>query len=321
MTDTAAHKTVPGGLARHGDSASSQPFAASLRRDIATEIELRKTIDTLMDVIRTMEMRQGVLERQARAMSDQLEVQEEQIDKLNERIAKKDRNLAEKDILIGKLTERSETDSMTGIGNRRKFTETVESQISDHFSRSKHEDYDFAVIIADVNGLKKVNDIYGHGAGDDLIISVASVLDRMKRGGDIVCRLGGDEFGIVLPNTNLDEAKKFMERVRNELGHTPVVVTTDDGNVVTVTNRILLAAGASSIMTLGTHFSELKVTADEAKVISGHKWDARHGKAEISVQPLANALMTTADRLMYKHKGEGEKTLGEQTMLDVGSVA
>ncbi len=98
-------------------------------------------------------------------------------------------------------------DSLTGLYNRMHF-EAVFKRIVDE------KRYPFSIIIADLDGLKQVNDSLGHAAGDELIKSAASLLSHIVRGNDLVARLGGDEFIIVLTEADEEAVQMLMERIR-----------------------------------------------------------------------------------------------------------
>lgn len=100
-------------------------------------------------------------------------------------------------------------DSLTGILNRRRFREELESQIA--FKRRYGGSG--AVLVVDVDRLKQVNDTRGHGAGDTVLRTVADALRKRVRNTDVVSRLAGDEFAVMLPTADLDEA----ERVAGDL--------------------------------------------------------------------------------------------------------
>jgi len=103
----------------------------------------------------------------------------------------------------------SSHDTLTGLHNRRCFEE----------NRMKIDNPEYlplSVIFADINGLKMTNDIFGHAAGDELIKKSAEILVRSCRENDIVARVGGDEFIILLPNTSEKKAEKVISRIKSE---------------------------------------------------------------------------------------------------------
>lgn len=105
------------------------------------------------------------------------------------------------------LSQMSIRDSLTGLYNR--------SYFDSEFSRLQFiMMLPVSIIVIDVDGLKLINDSKGHEAGDKLISSVASILKDAFRGDDIVARIGGDEFSVLLPETNEDATKIVCERVR-----------------------------------------------------------------------------------------------------------
>ncbi|QKS69786.1 diguanylate cyclase [Paenalkalicoccus suaedae] len=97
-------------------------------------------------------------------------------------------------------------DQMTGLYNRRFFEEELRRLDVKRM-------LPLGIIMGDVNGLKMVNDTFGHSAGDELIKEVANRLKRMSRDEDILCRLAGDEFVLLLPNTPPKELKRIMYRM------------------------------------------------------------------------------------------------------------
>lgn len=102
------------------------------------------------------------------------------------------------------------SDHLTGLNNRRMF----EDFASKEFSRSERHSTPLAIISIDIDYFKNVNDNYGHSVGDEVLVAVAKNLTSLVREHDIVARIGGEEFSILLPNTTLDDAKKLAERIR-----------------------------------------------------------------------------------------------------------
>ena len=75
-------------------------------------------------------------------------------------------------------------------------------------------DYPISIIVADLDGLKKINDSMGHAMGDELLKTCAEILCRSLRQSDILARVGGDEFTVLLPNTDIAVSREITERIR-----------------------------------------------------------------------------------------------------------
>lgn len=105
------------------------------------------------------------------------------------------------------------TDSLTNLYNRRYF-----SKISEHIlDLAKREQEEISLIMMDIDNFKLVNDTYGHQVGDDVLIALSQKLRESQRKSDIVRRYGGEEFVVLLPNTNLDGAIVVAEKIREEI--------------------------------------------------------------------------------------------------------
>ena len=104
-------------------------------------------------------------------------------------------------------------DTLSGLGNRRAWLQALQQECS----RETRQQASLAVVVLDIDGLKAVNDLGGHAAGDELISRTARVLSRTGRTTDIVCRLGGDEFGIAAPATDAEQARLLVDRITAEL--------------------------------------------------------------------------------------------------------
>lgn len=107
------------------------------------------------------------------------------------------------------LERYSNTDQLTGLFNRNYFDRVLEE-----WREKARPEKPFSVIFGDINGLKKINDTYGHQAGDMMIRSCASLLNQAVRNSDLVFRLGGDEVVILCPTTTLAHAVELLKRIR-----------------------------------------------------------------------------------------------------------
>ncbi len=111
------------------------------------------------------------------------------------------------------LKQSSTTDPLTGLLNRREFLSLAKLEKSKH-CRIK---YDLSVIIIDIDFFKKINDAFGHSAGDKIIQVVANTLKSTVRSSDILCRYGGEEFIILLSGTSLEGAAQLSEKLRSKI--------------------------------------------------------------------------------------------------------
>ena len=113
------------------------------------------------------------------------------------------------------------TDMLTGINNRRYF-ELCAKQLLHHPSP---KNFPMALLIFDVDYFKRINDNYGHDLGDEVLKKIASVSKRVLRKNDLFARFGGEEFIILLPETEKEDACKIAERLRVEIEKSPVYVS------------------------------------------------------------------------------------------------
>ncbi len=120
------------------------------------------------------------------------------------------RDVTEKKRSLKNIEYLSYHDKLTGLYNRRFYEEELKRM--DH-----KRNLPLSLIMADVNGLKLVNDSFGHEVGDELLIKTASVISKVCRSNDVSARLGGDEFIIILPNSDEADTVKVMERIQSYL--------------------------------------------------------------------------------------------------------
>lgn len=134
------------------------------------------------------------------------------------------------------------TDALTGLYNRR-YAETHLTRIADQARKSGHS---YALMVADIDHFKSINDRFGHAAGDDILKNVAQMLKDNFRSIDLVARIGGEEFLICMPNTTTAQAKIAAERMRRNIrkqtfmlndGETIVPVTISVGVAVDLLSK------------------------------------------------------------------------------------
>ncbi|MBE0493177.1 MAG: diguanylate cyclase [Thiomicrospira sp.] len=116
-----------------------------------------------------------------------------------------------------RLKELATVDDMTQLWNRRYFMLACDEE----FERAQRYDNQFSFLMLDADHFKSVNDNYGHAAGDAVLVNLAKVLSDSVRKVDVVGRLGGEEFAILLPNTPESEAQLLAERIRHSVENYP----------------------------------------------------------------------------------------------------
>ncbi len=113
-----------------------------------------------------------------------------------------------------RLEHQAETDALTGLYNHRAFHDRLRLALM----RASAEHRTVALVMLDLDDFKKVNDVYGHGIGDQFLYQVADVLRSSVRTTDVVCRVGGEEFAVILPSGDVRSSMALAERIGEELG-------------------------------------------------------------------------------------------------------
>ncbi len=147
----------------------------------------------------------------------------------------------------------STTDSLTGLGNRAYFFNVVEREIQ----RSRRFGREFCLLMMDLDGLKSINDRFGHYQGDLVLRGVAHVIRSALRGVDLAARYGGDEFVALLPETDPSGAFVVAEKIRS--GAIEMVVESEGQTV-----RTSLSTGVVTYPADGRTADELLIAADQA---------------------------------------------------------
>jgi len=145
------------------------------------------------------------------------------------------------------------TDSLTGLYNRRYFTEEMQRE----FARAERNNTPLSVLMSDLDGLKPVNDRFGHDQGDLLIRAWGAIMKDNIRVTDVVARLGGDEFVLLAPETDPKEAEQLSQRLLSTANTCQIQI---DGGEMSISVSI----GLASYPTHATNAEEVLRKADEA---------------------------------------------------------
>jgi len=167
-----------------------------------------------------------------------------------------------------RLEHQAETDALTGLYNHRSFHDRLRQELLR--ASAAHETV--AVVMLDLDDFKKVNDVYGHGIGDHLLQQVADVLRATVRATDVVCRVGGEEFAVILPAGDIHSSSALAERIGTALGMLEAEavgkLTVSTGIAIGPENaanpRELVACAEAAMMTAKTRGKGLVVPFDES---------------------------------------------------------
>jgi two-component system cell cycle response regulator len=135
-----------------------------------------------------------------------------------------------------KLEELTVTDPLTQLRNRRAF----EQELATQFERARRYGRALSLIMVDIDHFKSINDTYGHPAGDAVLQELARILERDTRSSDLVARLGGEEFAVLLPETALFEAVQVAEKIR-------AAVASEELRAGGAAIRVTISAGAANV--------------------------------------------------------------------------
>jgi len=163
-----------------------------------------------------------------------------------------ERDVTEQKNIEQKLELLSRTDSLTGLLNRRAFDEILENELS----RYKRTGEIYSLLMLDIDHFKRINDKYGHATGDVAIQTITQSCKSALRSHDIVARIGGEEFCVLLPYTNNKVAFTVAEKLREIVANTKIAVASDD---ITMT----ISIGVSQVDKADTDYTAIVKRADK----------------------------------------------------------
>jgi diguanylate cyclase (GGDEF)-like protein len=158
---------------------------------------------------------------------------------------------------VKRMEELATTDSLTGLSNRRHFLDLASAE----WDRTLRYDRPLAVLMMDIDHFKSINDGHGHAVGDYVIAEVADICREQKRSSDIVARIGGEEFIVLLPETDLASAVIVAERLRQQIG-------ARDVDLGTRIARVTVSIGVAELQPGMASIDELIKLADRALYVA-----------------------------------------------------
>jgi len=172
-----------------------------------TELFVLRSIRSLLDAARRV--RSGDLGARTRLLqgNDELSQVGQAFDEMAETLQRRDVELRK---AVQELKEQALTDPLTGLYNRRYLRDVLARELL----RAKRRNGSLAAVMVDVDHFKRINDSLGHEAGDMVLKELSALLRRCVRGSDTVCRYGGEEFALLLPDATLEGAQHKAEEIR-----------------------------------------------------------------------------------------------------------
>lgn len=184
--------------------------------------------DTIRDIVSKLILATRETEASNRDLEIKLEESKRQIQDMQESIEA--------------IRFESLTDELTTLANRKHFDQSIERAIAE----AEHTNEPMALLMTDIDHFKNFNDTYGHQTGDQVLRLVALAVKQNVKGQDIACRYGGEEFGVILPMTNLQQAISVAENIRKSVMSKELVKRSTGENLGRITISIGVAAFSGS---------------------------------------------------------------------------
>jgi diguanylate cyclase (GGDEF)-like protein len=189
-------------------------------------------------------MREITLRRQA----------EDALQKANVQLKKQLNEIGELQVA---LREQANRDSLTKLYNRRFLVDALERE----FLLAQRYSQPMSIVLIDIDHFKSINDTYGHSAGDECLVTLAQLMERHFRKSDIICRYGGEEFLIVLPDSNIDLSTQRIEDFRQFVANTTIQYGMQE-------MRLTISSGIATFQVHGENSNEIIRKADRALYVS-----------------------------------------------------
>lgn len=235
--------------------------------------ELISELDEKKDIIISKDKKTGVFPLVSEENITGCIVAHSTIDKLTNdeinyisELTKQSSTTIERANVYSEILKNATMDALTGLNNRRQF----EVRLKEEYSSANRQNTPLCAIMIDIDFFKKFNDTYGHAIGDTVLRTTANVIKEQLREYDIPSRYGGEEFCILLPQTNIDEAKIVAERLRTSVENKKIEIQTNKNEQI----------------------KHISVTISV-------------GLAQLDIKDMADDLYMKADRALYEAKEQG----------------
>ncbi|MDQ4065780.1 MAG: diguanylate cyclase, partial [Actinomycetota bacterium] len=168
------------------------------------------------------------------------------------------------------LQQLAQTDPLTGLYNHRFFHERLRAELI-RAGRSRDS---VSLLMVDIDDFKRVNDVYGHGVGDQVLIALGNIIRSTVRGSDVSCRLGGEEFAVILPSSDAGAALGLAARIQRQVaethfdaaGHVTISIGVAQGPEHAMNPRELVACAEGTMMAAKARGKDRIVLFDESPV-------------------------------------------------------
>ncbi len=192
------------------------------------------------------------------------------------------------------LEQQNTLDALSGVRNRAYFDKKIQAEMK----RSRREQRPLALVMLDIDHFKQINDQHGHLAGDAVIRGVAQrIQSLLKRSSDHVCRYGGEEFALILPNTDAEGVVALAEQIRQSIAETPF--DTEIGALSVQISAGCYAAVAESAM-VSSHYIQ---AADAALYRAKHA-----GRNQVQLTPTPEATAETGQPVAEPTEGLADES-------------
>jgi diguanylate cyclase (GGDEF)-like protein len=210
--------------------------------------------------------------------ASRIEQQKQNLLAVNEQLrqvqAKKQQQADEMASLCQRMKKMAMTDPLTEIANRRCFFDTLQQRAAYDFC----EDGLIALLIIDVDHFKKINDTHGHQTGDKVLQELTKIIGAVTRKEDLLARIGGEEFGLLIANASIALARNAAKRICDVVAATPIVID----ELLTVTATVSIGVGMMCACPCVPDYERLYLYADQALYYS--KKHGRNGVAFYNVE-------------------------------------